>query len=595
MVLKDKKLSDVVASILADNPKTVTYFVSEENSNQQLAVACSIKRLFPRLEVILSGPGLDLAKALKALKQKEADQVVIADSLQDFQSSKKKLWLDEDGQIRSLHSKDRVSGKAKVLLVLMPAWNNDCAPLGLAHISAALKNKEYDVEVFDLNWYFWQNIRREFSDIKKFQDLTTWAKHDLYVEEYRPYMQPTLNRFREKIRSENYAYVGFSIFLTSIEASKDAFAILRKVKPEVKIFCGGPSCLPEWAERVMLAGKIDGAVYGEGENTVVDLLDTWRSGVFKPVSGACLRGESGELLKGKTRPLANINELPVPDFSGFPVYDYDKLIMPIYFSRGCVARCAFCSETQYWVRYRILSADKVVDSMRRIIDQFGIRSFSFNDSLMNGSHKHLEKFVDLIIEANLKVKFHGYGRLDNELTDDLIRKLAASGCVGIAFGMESGSQKVSDLMRKQAPVKFYPRIIKSAHKAGIFTTVCVIVGFPGESWWNFFETLVLLFKLRNHIGNLNASILTLSEDSLLGKDFDQFEIIKQENMGMDWRSKDGKNTPLMRVIRHYILKTVWYWLKNAPTSPQNWAMYKAQLPMVPRFWRKEFEKAGALN
>src|SRR5581483_10724562 len=152
-------------------------------------------------------------------------------------------------------------------------------------------------------------------------------------------------------------------------------------------------------------------------------------------------------------------------------------------------------------------------------------------------------------------------RLDNDLSGSILKKLARAGCISLAFGMESASQRVTDLMRKEVDVSAYERIIKDSSAAGIENVCCVIVGFPGETWIDFFKTVVKILSLRRYIGILNLSVPTLGQIQRNKEDI-QLLGIHPDLMAVDqWRTIDGKNTPSVRMLRFWILQTLWRFAK----------------------------------
>jgi radical SAM superfamily enzyme YgiQ (UPF0313 family) len=273
-------------------------------------------------------------------------------------------------------------------------------------------------------------------------------------------------------------------------------------------------------------------------------------------------------------------------------------MLPVYFSRGCVARCTFCAETNYWVRFRVHTPERVIEMMRKSVNEFGITAFRFNDSLMNGSHRHLEKFADQVITSGMMIDFYGYCRLDKELTGELLAKLAKAGCKEVAFGMESGSQNVTDLMRKEVDVNNYVRILGDTYSAGIKALCCVIVGFPGETWIDFFKTVILLFRVRNFVDTLNVSVLSLGHIRTADDEMMMLGIAPGPVDTDRWRSEDGKNTPRVREIRYWLLNALWRRLKTQEISKKSWMAPKrgflARLSQGGQMIRKRREAHAAI-
>ena len=576
----------VIGEIFITVAKQVVFFVNAR-PNEMGLVANMIKKKFPDVKVLLCGAFPDLESPIRILKTGKIDMLIKAKSIDKVYEYLKRApeapllddvqcyWREPDGVIQRTKRSTKVpdGSKGKALLVLMPAWNNDYAPFGLAHISAALKEVGHEVKCLDLNWLFWQEAKSSIDNPGTYMDITMWNKRERYANETRPHLNKIFDTLKDEILSGNYAHVGFSLFESNWQASYEAFHMIRKIDSKIKIFCGGPSCTdsqPNFIGMQIERGIIDGAVFGEGEVTAVKLLEKWDKNSPAEVPGAWVRSPKG-VLKGPARPLSDINALPLPDFSDFPVYNYDTWMMPLFFSRGCVAKCAFCAETKFWVRFRILKTENLVDRVTWMSEEFGIRRFRFNDSLLNGSHKHLEKFVDSVLDKNLKISFSGYCRLESDLTDQLLQKMSKAGCTMISFGMESASQNVTDLMNKEVDVRNYERIIKDTAAAGIRVTCCVMVGFPGERWRDFFQTAITLFSLRSAIHTLNLNIMAPAAQ--VARDAQEMTRlnIDETNIAIDgWKTKDGKNTPGIRLFRFWLLANLWKVVRRKEVSPNNW-------------------------
>jgi anaerobic magnesium-protoporphyrin IX monomethyl ester cyclase len=578
----DKDLFRTVFEIEKAKSKRAVFFSTNRFLDVR-TVAVATKKALPGVEVILSGPDSEFSLAIEVLKKGQVDLVIRANNVEELNRElllsaqnqrhlmgPRTYWKDS-GVIQWNRKKDaRKEFGESTLFVLMPAWNNDYAPLGLSYLSAYAKEAGHSCETLDLNWLFWHRLKEKNIDPVEFRNILIWTDESKFTSKTRQHLDEIFEELREKIATGNYSHVGFSLFMSNLRASEEAFAIVRELKPEIKIFCGGPSCTETIAKKYLVNKNIDAAVFGEGEVSTIKLLEKWAEGSAGEVAGTWLQNGDGNILKGNTRSLTDFNSLPLPDFSGFNVYDYDYTMLPITFSRGCVAKCAFCAETKYWTRFRILKPERVLEMVKQNIFNYGIERYRVNDSLINGSPRHLEKFADLILENKLKVEFGGYCRLEETLTREFLAKLSRAGCKNLSFGMETASQKVTNLMRKETDVKNYAQIIRDTHAAGIKVWCCIIVGFPGEGWRDYFQTVKMIFKLRNSIDFLNLNVLNPQYMVNIGEDMSKFGVA-EGSMAIDsWKTVDGKNTPTVRLIRYWILAKLWEWGKRKGAAVESW-------------------------
>lgn len=481
------------------------------------------------------------------------------------------LLKDSDGVIRF---KERIlTPKAddyKVLLLMPPAWNNDYAPYGLAHISGALKEKGHHVKCLDYNSRFWSKLETKYGHCADWEHMQVWMERKLYDEKARADVEEVLDNVFQDIINFQPDAIGISVFQPSMMPTVDFLKKLKVRHPEVKVFIGGPSVIKEFVNPLIEDDLIDVAVVGEGEETATELIQRWKDNEsVNMLPGAILNDNKVPKL-GPTRALSDIDALPKPDFSDFHVYNYKEFILPIFLSRGCVAKCSFCYETQYWRKFRMKTPKLVFDELKLSHDTYGIKQFRVNDSLMNGSHRLLGEFADLLLESNMNIIYSGYCRLDPKLTTELLNKMAASGCREISFGFESASQKVLDNMKKGVDVKHYERIIKDTHNAGMSVMVNVMVGFPGEGWKEFFQSLVMVMRLRKYINQMNLSIFQIGEGTEAWDNADHYDIDLYDPKTGYWKSKDGKNTINVRIFRYKLFKNLWNFMKNKGVSIMNW-------------------------
>ncbi|MGZ3726058.1 MAG: B12-binding domain-containing radical SAM protein [Pseudobdellovibrio sp.] len=479
---------------------------------------------------------------------------------------KRVFFRNGDFEYSNLENTD--SQNNELLLVLMPAWNNFFPPFGIAHIAGAVDALDMVYDILDLNNLFYNSAKLSTVKYKKYDNLVYWQNQALYFESTSRNIRFVFDALLKKITPET-KYIGFSIFGTTLLASEEAMQLVREKFPSVKIFCGGPHATETVVKDLIKRNLIDAAVMGEGEESTIELLTRWRNNETPDSVAGVVFNKSGQMSAGPDRALMDINNLPKPNFSKFPLYRYQhNQTLPIYSSRGCVAKCSFCSETIYWKKYRAVTPENIVQMMETAIADYGINNFYFNDSLMNGSHKLLEEMCDLIIAKGIKVKFEGYSRFDHKLSDSLLEKMSKAGCNLLLFGFESGSQKIIDLMNKKVFVENYEKILQKATSFGIPCQVCIIVGFPGESWSDFFSTLIKVIRVKKYLSGLNLSIMEISRNAPIEKDFAKYGIVNAQNRY--WRTKNWTNFYLLRLARYYLFRYSWFLASGKGVSVSTW-------------------------
>ncbi|KQT35267.1 hypothetical protein ASG29_03950 [Sphingomonas sp. Leaf412] len=297
-------------------------------------------------------------------------------------------------------------------------------------------------------------------------------------------------------------------------------ALCRLAKERgVPVLLGGPAfnlkrTADEWR-------SIDGltAIYG-GEADVVmpDIVDAIVAGgdllAFPGIQLPDGRGAVG------APPLRQLDRSPVPDFFDFPWDRYPVRIIPIMTGRGCQwGRCLFCSDvvSANGRTYRTRSLDMVLHEMREQARRFRTSSFLFLDLKLNSNPPLLRGLVERVQAevpgAQWIGTVHVDLRKDNGLTQREIKAAATAGMRRVSFGLESGSQRMLDLMDKGASVEANEAFIRHASEAGISVRCTMFKGFPGETADDLERTAHFLERNGDRIDRVRFNDFSILEDT----------------------------------------------------------------------------------
>ncbi|CBW25623.1 conserved hypothetical protein [Halobacteriovorax marinus SJ] len=442
----------------------------------------------------------------------------------------------------------------KVGLAFLPAWIPYNPPLGITCISAVIEREGHEVSLFDYNAYIYDQIKDKHGELWLMDESPKWAEIEVFKKEIYPLIKTYLFKLVKDILSQKLDAIGFSIYNSNSHPTMIVIQNLRRIFPELKIFISGARVDEPLATELFKLKLVDAAIMGEGEQTTTEILEYWSSDEERDeILGAVYFNKSGEVIWGKKRPLLNIKDLPIPDFSKFDLDRYTSNGFPVEFSRGCVAKCTFCSETNYWVSFRTKSARQIVDEFKYHYDNYGVNQFRIVDSLMNGNHRLLEDMCDIILEEKHTFYWHGFCRISNKLTPALLKKMRDAGCTYINYGIESGSQNVLNLMKKRYKLSEILETVKHTKNSNIEVHAQILIGFPGETWFNFYETLRMLKILRGYFTRIYPGIpLSVTRQTYLYDNLDEYNV--KLGSGEKWRTKNFSNTYTIRLIRHWILK-----------------------------------------
>lgn len=221
-------------------------------------------------------------------------------------------------------------------------------------------------------------------------------------------------------------------------------------------------------------------------------------------------------------PLRDIDSIPIPDFTDFFWDRYRIRIIPVMAGRGCQwAECVFCSDIQSvnGRMFRPRSAELVLREMEEQAKRHQTTNFLFLDLKLNSYpalwRGIIEGIQQHIPEAQWIGTVHVDIRKDNGLQDKDLRAAVAAGMRRVSFGLESGSQRLLDMMKKGATVEENSRFIRDAHAAGLSIRCTMFSGFPGETAEDLELTASFLQKHVEQIDRIRFNDFSIHEGSAM--------------------------------------------------------------------------------
>jgi len=409
----------------------------------------------------------------------------------------------------------------EINLVLAPFWVTYQPPLGISALKAYLEKNGFKVKCHDLNIKFYNEYYEANKEIFTNENFTDKNNFDENVK-------PLLIEFYKKWLKENSlskVLVGFSIFDSTLFASLELVKLIKN--DENKIVFGGPITNLSFLE------EIDIFIKGEGEETFLEIA---KEIPLKKIKGIIYN--NGEIIHNEERPLIkNLDLIPAPDFSDFEIKEYSPnkddskaVHLPIMASRGCIGQCTYCSEKAFWKFYRQKSPEVVLKEMNDYSEKYDTIEFIFADSLFNANLKMLSDFCDLLIKNDKKYFWGGMARFHKDMDLSFFKKLRKSGCIHIEFGLETGSQRLIDEIKKNIKIEDAENNLRDAKKAGIATNIFIMPGYPTEEEKDFEETLEFIDKNHKNIFAIYYSErFGISKGTYVSKHLDEFNIKFYEN------------------------------------------------------------------
>ncbi len=362
---------------------------------------------------------------------------------------------------------------AKVTLIDSLGWQDGLFNLGLAYLSASLKEAGHKVEVIDLN--------------NKFR---------------------TPDEIVEIIGRDRPDYVGFSVKSATFANAVELHRKIAAKYPEITCIYGGP--------HITLSGAniLDEAppayfLRGDAEFTLRDFVHLHSSGEkdFTSVSGIIYRNTDGEVVTQDIVFHKKIDDLPLPDFTTFDTFAQFKTY-PLLTSRGCPYKCTYCSvpaiSGSRWV-YR--SAPSIMKELEHVTQSLKMNTVVIVDDNFTLHKARAMSICDAIIESGNKITWScGNGIRADRIWPDLAEKMHQAGCVEVAFGIESLDAEVFGLLHKGEEIQHIRHGIQIVQKAGINVTGFFMIGLPGSTYRKDLKTLALVrnLKLNNYYFGLTV-------------------------------------------------------------------------------------------
>jgi hypothetical protein len=286
-----------------------------------------------------------------------------------------------------------------------------------------------------------------------------------------------------EILSWNPKFVGISLFSYVCQHSAKWLAyFIKKLNPDVTIIFGGPGCLDTFTgpstymDSLLEQRLVDYHIRGDGENSLYELLT---GNIQYPGINS---------LTWKELEKEEMRSMPMPEYTDYLFDVYEKKVLPIIGSRGCVRQCTFCDYIANWKRFQWRTADDIFDEMIHQNKKYGISTFKFQDSLTNGNQKEFFQLISLIAEYNRcnpdnKFSWSGYYifREYANSSDKEWELLYLSGAQFLAVGIENLNQHIRHAIGKKFSNTAIDKHLAQAKKYNITLILLNIVGYINET------------------------------------------------------------------------------------------------------------------
>jgi anaerobic magnesium-protoporphyrin IX monomethyl ester cyclase len=328
-------------------------------------------------------------------------------------------------------------------------------PIGVYYVGALLKENHYDVEI--LNWH---NINK------------------------------TPNKIKETLVEKKPDVIGFSILHANRWGGIEIARVAKKTNNKVKIVFGGIGATFLWEHLLTYFKEIDFIVIGEGEYPFLNLIKCIQKENYKDIEnikGIAFRKEVEVFRTEVPEVTKNLDKLPNPA----RYFSYQHVSS----TRGCPGNCNFCGSPRFWGRkVRFHSSEYFVEQLELLYEK-GIRFFYFSDDTFTIKTNRVIDICKKILEKKLKITWVAISRV-NYINEEILFWMRKAGCIQISYGVESGSERIRNLLCKNITTGQIKKAFALTTRYGILARAYFIYGSPGETWTTIEETIKLIHEIK---------------------------------------------------------------------------------------------------
>lgn len=347
-------------------------------------------------------------------------------------------------------------------------------PLGITYLASVLLEKGFDVSLIDAN------ILR-------------------------------MNR-EEIIERLNQLMPDYLLFTSVTDNFQDTLYWIKQIRQgyDRPVIIGGPH-LDSYPKETLTYQCIDYAVIGDGWETLPELLNVLEAkGDLSSVKGICYK-DCDEIILTEPRPShVSLEDVPFPARHLLPNDRYDTVvskarpITTMITALGCPFRCTYCSTH---AKLRPRTAEHIIAEVEECIEKYGIREIEFYDDTFTVNKSKLFRFLDLIESKSLKFLWSIRTRVDC-VTQEMINRMAKSGCVRINYGIESADERILKSIGRAMPLDMIRNATKWTKQAGITSCGFFMIGLPGDTRETIEKTLNFMLELDLDFVQVNKFVPT---------------------------------------------------------------------------------------
>lgn len=318
------------------------------------------------------------------------------------------------------------------------------------------------------------------------------------------------------ILNESPDVVGITSTTPAFVKAKKVARFIREKLPEIKIIIGGAH-ITAMPRETMQTGLFDIGVIGEGELTIEQLFNNYKSKKFEKLHDICgiiYKNDKGIHQNKDQDFIQDLDSIPLPARHLLP---HPRFYRPtpascrkvpyavIMTSRGCPTKCTFCDRKIFGECLRMRSVSNIFQEIEELVSRYDVKEIRFFDDAFTINKKRVREICDEFERKKLKLPWTCLTKTTC-VDGSLLKRMKQAGCWQVLYGFESGDDRMLKLLKKGNTVEINKRAIYLTKEAGLEVRGDFIVGTPGETWESLERTIQFTIDMKLDYAHFNKFI-----------------------------------------------------------------------------------------
>jgi anaerobic magnesium-protoporphyrin IX monomethyl ester cyclase len=294
--------------------------------------------------------------------------------------------------------------------------------------------------------------------------------------------------------------VGVGCFTTDVHFVKEIVDLIKEERPDVKLILGGPHAVLE-PEQTCSYHNVDFVAYTDGEKTVAGLIEEMEKKTpdYSRVPGLIYQ-ENGKLTRTAPPECVDFYQMDYELLPEKTVQTFSSYIQ-VLTGRGCSFRCKFCYNSVIGQAFRPFPIKGMIRELERIVEKYNPETIYFRDENFFQDKKRITEFVRLYKDKKFTFSWRATCRVnyfgDKYLNQDFLKALEDINCETLKMGIESGTQRVLNYLRKGIHISMVKRAVRKLANTGIRGNYSFMTGLPGQTADEYIDTIKLIKYILN--------------------------------------------------------------------------------------------------